>query len=134
MLEKEYNDKKDCITSILEQCGRSCAESCGIDDVVHEIKKNIPPNSPIEEIIDLMNGMGLWDGTLSVTGNRITGYYHECCCPIRKAGYVSSPLFCQCTKGWTKAVFENIFNREVEVRLETTIASGGDACKITVIT
>jgi predicted hydrocarbon binding protein len=132
MLENENEDKKEYIKTILEQCGKACAQVCGIDKVIHDIKKIITPHTSLEEIIEHINDVGLWDGTLLVEGSRITGYYKECCCPIRKAGYVSSPLFCYCTKGWTKAIFENILERDVEVTLEQTIAAGSDVCRIVV--
>ena len=63
------------------------------------------------------------DGFL-LTYNRGKG----CDCSIVRAGYVHSPVFCNCTLGFHQKVWSTIFERPVRVELVETFLRGGNCC------
>lgn len=73
--------------------------------------------------INEMNQAGIGGGQLKREGNIIYGIYMECYCPSGKD--ISSPIYCNCTKGWAKAVFEMVLERAVDVNLEEGYRMGG---------
>lgn len=63
------------------------------------------------------------DGFL-LTYNRGKG----CDCSIVRAGYVHSPVFCNCTLGFHQKIWSTIFERPVRVELVETFLRGGNCC------
>lgn len=50
----------------------------------------------------------------------------KCFCPA--AGERTTGEFCNCSLGWQRRMFETVFGRPVEVRLEKAILRGDDTC------
>lgn len=59
--------------------------------------------------------------------------YDKCLCPL-VAGLQGpiSPTYCLCTQGWTKAVYETLAGKPVEVALKGSIKRGDPKCLIEV--
>jgi len=57
----------------------------------------------------------------------------RCGCPLVNDGLVSSsPIFCSCSRGYVKAVFEVILGGPVVVELEQAIGRGDPVCRFVV--
>jgi predicted ArsR family transcriptional regulator len=91
-----------------------------------QIRQQIQDPHDIDNIVDLMNRAGLAGGSLSRQGNMIVGIYDECRhCPIWQAGLTPSAFFCQRAQGLTKAVFEAVLGRPVEVEVDVVPTTDG---------
>lgn len=55
--------------------------------------------------------------------------YEECGCGMVKKGGVTNPFLCNCTRGYTKAIFEKLFDRQVDVLLKKSILRGDQICE-----
>jgi hypothetical protein len=126
LLDQELNPE-DC-NRILEKCGRGCAFGCGI--VAKIQNANLRRENP-EEVYQLLRSPELF-------GERITKgdecYYttcEQCFCPYVSDSIAETPgSYCECSKGWTKQVFETAFGRPAEVEIEQTIIRGAECCKM----
>jgi predicted hydrocarbon binding protein len=123
-LDKSVSEK------IIENCGRICAKECGATKEVEEIIKSLGNTASVDSIIEKMNNAGIAGGKLRKDGNVIVGIYEQCYCPSRK--HIKSNLYCKCTQGWVKEVFEMVFDKKVDVVLEKSIAWGDEICKFIV--
>lgn len=115
---------------IIEYCGRACANDCGALKEVSELKSKIKDNTDVDLLINEMNKAEIGGGQLKRDGNIIYVIYKKCYCPSRKD--ISSQIYCNCTKGWVKAVFETVLEKAVDVNLEKAIAWGDEYCKIVI--
>lgn len=115
---------------IIENCGRACANDCGVLKEVNELKCKIKNKPDLDLLINEMNKGGIGGGQLKREGNTIYGVYKKCYCPSRKE--ISSQIYCNCTKGWAKSVFEIALERPVDVKLEKSIAWGDECCKFVI--
>ena len=115
---------------VLESCGRECLNSSGTLEKIRNLRNEI----------DDKNDMDLLFKTYKekIYQNRPTLYkveqdiyleYHECGCGMVKEGGVTNPFLCNCTVGYTKQIFETLFDRPVEVHLFQSILKGDDICK-----
>lgn len=127
-LEKELD--KGVSEKIIENCGRICANECGATKEVEEIVKSIRHTVSIDLIIEKMNKAGIGGGKLRKNENSIIGVYEQCYCPSRK--HIKSNMYCRCTQGWVKEVFEMVLEKKVDVVLEKSIAWGDEICKFIV--
>lgn len=127
-LEKELD--KGVSEKIIENCGRICANECGATKEVEEIVKSLGNNVSVDSIIEKMNKAKIGGGKLRKDGNVIIGVYEQCYCPSRK--HIKSNMYCRCTQGWVKEVFERVLEKKVDVVLEKSIAWGDEICKFIV--
>ena len=121
---------KDISEKIIDKCGRICANECGATKEVEEIVRSLGDTVSVDSIIEKMNKAGIGGGKLRKEGNVIVGIYDQCYCPSRK--HIKSNIYCRCTQGWVKEVFEKILERKVDVVLENSIAWGDEICKFVV--
>jgi predicted hydrocarbon binding protein len=115
---------------VMESCGRACAHHHGDMEKARAIKGSA---QEIGERLAKLNRQVLWCGSWVRDGETITSVCEECGCPLVRAGLVElSPTFCNCSRGWVKAVFETIWGRPVEVELKQAIGQGDPVCEFTV--
>jgi hypothetical protein len=116
---------------VLEECGRACARNFGSLEVAREAKARA---RSIDEALDLLNRHdGFWCGEWTRDGKQVTSVCDECGCPLVRAGFLHpTPLSCQCSLGWVKAVFEIIAGAAVEARLNQAIGRGDAVCEFVV--
>lgn len=126
----ELEVDKSMSEKIIENCGRACAKEGGAVKEAEEIVKSLGENASVDSIIEEMNKAGIGGGKLSREGNVIVGVYDQCYCPSRK--HIKSNIYCRCTQGWVKEVFERILGKKVDVVLEKSIAWGDNVCKFNV--
>ncbi len=61
--------------------------------------------------------------------NTIHLTYNECGCGMVNEGGVTNPFLCNCTLGYTKAIFEKLFERPLKIELKKSILRGDSVCK-----
>jgi Predicted hydrocarbon binding protein (contains V4R domain) len=127
-LEKELD--KDSSEKIIENCGCICANECGATKEVGEIVKSLGNTVSVDSIGHKMNEAGIGGGKLRKDGNVIIRVYEQCYCSSRK--HIKSNIYCRCTQGRVKEVFERALERKVDVALEKSIAWGDEICKFIV--
>jgi predicted hydrocarbon binding protein len=123
----EHVDEKTKIT-ILEQCGRQCQTASFIKKA-----KTIYENS--KDIDDFLRKFEQVYKNLHREGNNVYIVYPKCYCPqVNKIpkGKLSG-TYCNCSRGWAKALFEGALGRPVDVVMEKSIVNGDDECKFRVI-
>ena len=118
-------------TQVMEYCGRACALHHGSIEKVKAIKRRA---KEIDELLSKLNQQeNFWCGRWVRDGDTIYSVCEDCGCPLVRAGLVElSPTFCDCSRGWVKAVFETIFGRPAEVGLEQAIGRGDRVCEFVV--
>jgi hypothetical protein len=121
--------KRDC-SELVEMVGRECARN----HVIRKAKeiKNKAGTKNITGIIKAINQELFKSELFKYQENFISAQWHKCYCPTRSAGYVSSPVFCHCSVGWVKELFETLLSKKVKASLIKSIAKGDACCKIKV--
>jgi predicted hydrocarbon binding protein len=122
---------EDTRAGLMESCGRVCALHYGSIEQARAIKHSA---KEMDELLYKLNQQeGLWCGKWERDGDIIYSVCKECGCPLVRAGLVKlSPTFCNCSRGWVKAVFEAVLGRPVEVELEQAIGRGDQVCRFLV--
>lgn len=118
----EINADNETSTRVIEQCGRTCARECGAVETAEKVRSSLADKNDIDELLKAMNEVGTGGGKLRREGNIIIGTYDRCYCDIPQ--HIKSPIYCNCTQGWAKEVFEKALGKPVEVKLEKAIGSG----------
>ena len=124
----DNNVDKKTIAKILEQCGRQCQSQSLIKKAkaIYEKSKNTD---------DFLNKLGQVYKHLHRKGNEIYLVYPKCyCSQVNKLpkGKLSG-TYCNCSRGWAKALFKGATGKPVEVIMEKSIINGDDQCKFEVI-
>ncbi|KYK38651.1 MAG: hypothetical protein HXS46_17595 [Theionarchaea archaeon] len=125
---EQYTDAETCRT-ILEKCGRKC---CG-PTFRKRAKQFMDESASIEEFIENLNQKGIGGGRLTVQGDTITGGYDTCYCgQVKKTKEPFDTMYCYCSVGWYKQLFESALGHPVDVELRQSIISGADSCEFTI--
>jgi len=109
---------------ILEECGRQCQSQSFIKKA-----KGIFGES--EDIDDFLDKLGQVYKHLHREGDKIYIIYPKCYCthvnkiPKGKLSWT----YCDCSRGWAKALFEGALGKPVEVVKKETILHGDKQCK-----
>jgi predicted ArsR family transcriptional regulator len=124
----DKNVDKKTIAKILEQCGRQCQSPSFIKKTkaIYEKSKNTG---------DFLNKLGQVYKHLHREGNNVYLVYSKCYCQqVNKIpeGKLSG-TYCNCSRGWAKALFEGATGKPVEVIMEKSIINGDDQCKLRII-
>ena len=124
----DNNVDKKTIAKILEQCGRQCQSQSFVKKAkaIYEKSKNTD---------DFLNKLGQVYKHLRREGNKVYIVYPKCYCPqVNKIpkGKLSG-TYCNCSRGWAKALFEGATGKPVEVNMKKSIINGDDQCKFEVI-
>jgi len=123
----EHVDEKT-RTMILEQCGRQCQSQIFIKKAKDIYEKS-------NDIDDFLEKLGRIYKHLHREGDKIYIVYPKCyCSQVNKIpkGKLSG-AYCNCSRGWAKALFEGALSRPVEVVKEKSIINGDSECKFRII-
>lgn len=102
---------------------KECLKSSDVLDKIDTIRKNIKNKSDIELLFKMYKENVYKNSPrLYMKGDIIYLQYNECGCGMVKTGGVTNPFLCNCTRGYTKAIFEKLFDRPVDVRLKKSIS------------
>jgi len=109
---------------VLEQCGRQC-QSQGF------IKKARSIYQKSKNTEEFLNKLGQVYKHLHREGDKTYIVYPKCyCLQVNKIPRGKlSPTYCNCSRGWAKALFEGAMGRPVEVLKEESIINGDKQCK-----
>jgi len=124
----DNNVDKETIIKILEQCGRQCQSQSFIKKAkaIYEKSKNTD---------DFLNKLAQVYKHMHREGNKVYIVYPKCyCSQVNKIpkGKLSG-TYCNCSRGWAKALFEGATGKPVEVNMKKSIINGDDQCKFEVI-
>mgnify|MGYP002396982397 FL=1 len=123
----EHADRGTAAT-ILEECGRQCQSKAFVEKARGIYKKS-------RDIDDFLERFGQIYRHLHREGGKVYIIYPKCYCPqVNKIpkGRLSG-TYCNCSRGWAKALFEGALGRPVEVVLEKSIINGDGQCKFRII-
>lgn len=116
---------------ILVSCGMMC---CGITH--RKLAKQLMQESKsIKDFISRINKRHIGGGRLKLQGaNTITGGYDRCYCGIVSKTRTSFPdlIYCHCSTGWYKQLFETALSRPVKVKILKSIISGAKTCEFVI--
>jgi predicted ArsR family transcriptional regulator len=120
----DKNVDEETKAKILEQCGRQCQSQ-------NFIKKARDIYQKSKDINDFLDKLGQVYKHLHREGDKIYIVYPKCYCsqvnriPRGKLSWT----YCNCSRGWAKALFEGALKRPVEVTMEESIKHGDKQCK-----
>ena len=144
MLNFETHEPEADAVEIIEGCGRACANRWSgaalgklkqqlagpeAEDVGPEAE-DAGPEADLKAVVKLLNELHIGGGNMTVDGDAVCAVYEKCYCPIREAGLIVAPYFCNCTRGFTKEIFETLFEKPFDVELVTSIGRGDDECRL----
>lgn len=113
---------------ILEQCGRQCQSQSFVKKTRDIYKKS-------KDINDFLGKFGKVYKHLHREGDKVYIVYPKCYCShVNKIpkGKLSA-TYCNCSRGWAKALFEGALGRPVEVVMKETIVNGDKQCKFQIV-
>jgi predicted ArsR family transcriptional regulator len=113
---------------ILEQCGRQCQSQSFIKKARGIYQKS-------KDINDFLDKLGQVYKHLHREDDKIYIVYPRCYCsqvnkiPKGKLSWT----YCNCSRGWAKALFEGALGRSVQVLKKETILHGDKQCKFQIM-
>jgi predicted hydrocarbon binding protein len=113
---------------VLEQCGRQCQSQSFIKKAQNLYQKS-------KSIDEFLNKFGKVYKHLHKEGDKLYIIYPKCYCShVNKIpqGKLSA-TYCNCSRGWAKALFEGALGRPVEVIMEESIVKGDKQCKFRIL-
>jgi hypothetical protein len=116
------------LAKVLEQCGRQCQSQ----NFVKKARSLYAKSKSIDEFLDKL---GRVYKHLHKEGDRIYLVYPKCyCAQVNKIpkGKLAG-AYCNCSRGWAKALFEGALGRGVEVIKEKSIIGGDSECRLRII-
>lgn len=123
----EYVDEEAC-KLILERCGRDCIGN----STVEKARKVFMKSESLEDFLEKYSKV---NEHLHIEDDGVYLVYPECYCPTMKnvpPGQLSA-TYCDCSRGWAKALFEGATGRLVEVVREKTIVNGDEECRFKIV-
>jgi predicted hydrocarbon binding protein len=109
---------------ILEACGRACARKSSIQTALEN-------RGDLEKFLAAMRGL-IGEGNVQREGKRVQLAWNQCYCPNVRALDKVPPLYCNCSRGWVKEMFETALGKPVDVKLLTSIKRGDKECRLVV--
>jgi hypothetical protein len=113
---------------IMESCGRKC---CGPTRIKHA-KKLMNESKSLEELLGRLNKIRIGGGRLRLKNqNTVVGGYDRCYCGQVKQTKkpFSNRIYCHCSVGWYKQLFESALGRPIQIEIQQSIISGAESCE-----
>jgi predicted hydrocarbon binding protein len=123
----EHVDEETC-RLILERCGRECITK-------NVIEKAREVYSESEDLEEFLKNYSQVNRHLHLEDDGVYLVYPRCYCPTVKnmrPGQLSA-TYCDCSRGWAKALFEGATGRKVEVVREKSVVNGDGECRFRII-
>ena len=115
---------------LLEACGRTCAEHHGDLARAANLKGRF---DNLKALLEAVNHEVEWCGAWRKEGDAIVSICERCGCPLVREGLIErSPMFCECSRGFVRALFETVLDRSVAVELRQAIGRGDPVCEFVV--
>ena len=123
----EHADK-EMLVKVLEQCGRQC-QSAGF------MKKARSIYEKSENVDEFIENLSKVYKHLHREGDDVYLVYPKCYCSMVNkipAGELPA-VYCNCSRGWAKALFEGVLKKPIEVKLLKSIKRGDNECRFRII-
>ena len=123
----EYVDEET-RAKVLEQCGRQCQSQRFVKKARSIYEKSKSLDEFLERFREVYEN-------LHREGDNVYIVYPKCYCSfVNKIpkGELSG-MYCNCSRGWAKELFEGALGRPVEVVMEKSIVNGDDQCKFRIV-
>jgi predicted hydrocarbon binding protein len=120
--------EKETLAKVLEQCGRQCQSQSLVKKARSIYEKS-------RDTDDFLDKFGKVYKHLHKEGGSVYIVYPKCYCSIVNKippGKLSA-TYCNCSRGWAKALFEGALKRPVEVAMEESIKQGDKQCRFRII-
>jgi predicted hydrocarbon binding protein len=112
--------------AVMEACGQQCIGQSVIDKA-RRLKQD---SSDIDEFLENLNHEHIGGGKLWRENDVIYASYERCYCgSVSKTRQPISTIYCQCSCGWYKKLFEATLEKPVKVELLDSIIHGADTCQ-----
>jgi predicted ArsR family transcriptional regulator len=122
------NVEEKTLARVLEQCGRQCQSQSFIKKA-----RSLYENSRSTD--EFLDKLGKVYKHLRKEGDRVYLVYPRCyCSQVNKIpkGKLSG-AYCNCSRGWARALFEGALGRDVEVVKEKSIIGGDGECRFRIV-
>lgn len=113
---------------ILHKCGGACCESSDLYQGACKVRNENASETDMDVLFNAFKADYCNSDDLTKEGNTISLIFESCTCPMVKNG-VKDAFLCNCTVGYSKNLFETLFDRKVRVDLEKSILRGDAICK-----
>ena len=124
----ESSEPSQNYVELLKKCGGNCAKR-NLLPSVSGLREELDGQSDLTEIAEIISR---YTGAECIPANNgfILTYNRGkgCDCALVNGGYVTSPIFCNCTLGFHETVWSTMFGRPVTVELLETFLRGGNCC------
>lgn len=125
-LSERYDN--DTIMRIREQC--ICND--GKETAKKLIKYRNQTNS-IPEFVQRFNEKENFASLEYINDHNIFFCYPQCYCScVKRVNKQLPEIWCYCTLGYAKGVFQEVFQKEVKVQLKESVKTGGKRCAVSV--
>jgi predicted hydrocarbon binding protein len=114
--------------NILKSCGEECCKESKLYEAARNIRNQYPDEKDNKKLFNAFKQQYYNTSGLVKNGDKITLVFDKCTCALVEAG-VSNPYLCHCTTGYSKTIFETLFEKEVRVDLEKSILRGDKVCR-----
>jgi predicted ArsR family transcriptional regulator len=125
-LDENVDEKT--IVKVLEECGRQCQS----ENFVKKAHNIYQKSKNMNEFLDKL---GKVYKHLHKEGDNVYIIYPKCYCSFvnKMPPQKLSATYCNCSRGWAKALFEGALGRPVEVVMEESILKGDNQCRFRII-
>jgi hypothetical protein len=115
---------------IKELCGKACAYDEFWGPAIKIAERIAVEEKDLENILMRANNEIAWCGKWVKKGDRIETTCQRCGCLLVQEGIVQhTGVFCLCSRGWVKTIFETLLSKPVRVELAKAIGFKDDECK-----
>lgn len=112
------------------ECGKSCVEHEVLDAYKQLYEKT---DGNLDLFFQKANEFTGVKSEIIKKGNEYNLCFSECVCPLHKAGYVNTPLLCECSRQSVLYTMRTLWqDKEFEVALCGTILRGDKECKLNI--
>ena len=109
-------------SQLMESCGRACAGRSSVMKTARACKGDVG------KLVKVLAGL-LGEGT-TLSGNIVQLTYPKCYCELVADGPDRLPdVYCHCSEGWVKEIFETAAQKKVRVETLQTIKRGAGSCR-----
>ena len=114
---------------VMEGCGQQCIGQ----SVLNKARLLKHDSSTIDEFLEKLNDAHIGGGKLRRENDVIYASYERCYCgSVSKTRQPISTIYCQCSCGWYKKLFEVTLDKPVTVELLDSIIHGADTCQFVI--
>jgi len=124
----DKNVDKGTVAEILEQCGRECQAQSNIKKARDLYLKSKNKDEFLDKLATVNKHVHREKGKVYLV-------YPKCyCSQVNKLPKGKVPgIYCNCSRGWAKALFEGATGKPVDVIMEKSIINGDDQCKFEIV-